>query len=82
MADWLEELRKYCIASLSSLSLSLSPPPLSLATGCEYIRTSFDPEAAGLKGLEWDSAELFRVSQSTLDDQVGSHDEWGDGFFI
>ena len=61
-----------------SLSLSLSLLPL----GCEYVRTSFNPGAAGLEGLEWDSAELFRVSQNTLGDQVGSHDELGDGFFI
>ena len=26
------------------------------------MRTSFDPRAPGLQGLEWDSAELFRVS--------------------
>ena len=31
-------------------------------TGAEYVRTSFDPNAPGLQGLEWDSAELFRVS--------------------
>lgn len=43
-----------------SLSLFLSS---SFATGSEYVRTSFNPDAAGLKGLEWDSAELFRVSQ-------------------
>ena len=26
-----------------------------------YTRKGFDPEAPGLKGLEWDSAELFEV---------------------
>ena len=36
---------------------------VSLATGHEYVRSSFNPSAAGLEGLEWDSAELFKVSQ-------------------
>lgn len=30
--------------------------------GSEYVRSWFDPDAAGLEGLKWDSAELFRVS--------------------
>ena len=74
------DLGKYCMASLylSLSSLSLSPSSLSLsvsvslflsfslATGSEYDRKSFDPKAAGLEGLEWDSAELFRVSQLQL----------------
>lgn len=30
----------------------------------EYVRTSFDPSALGLQGLEWDTAELFRVSDT------------------
>ena len=33
----------------------------------EYKRTSFDPSAPGLLGLEWDSAELFRVSHTWTD---------------
>lgn len=28
----------------------------------EYERKSFDPNAKGLAGLEWDSAELFKVN--------------------
>ena len=69
VSDYID-LGKYCMASPFSLPL---PPPLSvslflssLATGSEYDRTSFDPKAAGLEGLEWDSAELFRVSQLQL----------------
>ena len=49
------------------LSLFLSS---SFATGSEYVRTSFNPDASGLEGLEWDSAELFRVSQLHSNSQL------------
>ena len=38
-------------------------PSLSLD---HYYRTKFDPDAEGLAGLQWDSAELFQVYRVLL----------------
>ena len=32
----------------------------------KYVRKSFNPDAEGLAGLQWDSAELFKVNKKTL----------------
>lgn len=43
--------------------MPIAPPALS-PPGKRYERRAFDPNAPGLEGLEWDSAELFTVGQT------------------
>ena len=35
-------------------------------SGNNYTRKQFDPKAAGLASLQWDSAELFQVGVQRL----------------
>ncbi len=34
---------------------------MTVTAGTPYVRRSFNPNAPGLEGLEWDSAELLKV---------------------
>ena len=46
---------------LLSMSAQTGSIYISLNAGSNYVRRSFNPDAPGLEGLEWDSAELYMV---------------------